>query len=158
MQQQHRHRLADDVAAADHDRVTAGDRDVLALQHLDDAGRRAGHELRPVLHEQPDARRTEAVHVLGRIDCVEDRLLGSAPHAFGQRRLHEDAVVIAGSRSAVLTSASASASDAVAGRRSRSTRKPALVPALTLLPTYTSDAGSLPARTMPSPGGRPCCS
>ena len=41
---------------------------------------RAGHELRPVLHEQPDARRAEAVHVLRRVDRVEDRLLGSASH------------------------------------------------------------------------------
>ena len=37
MQQQQRHRLADDVAAADDDGVTSGDRDALAIEQLDDA-------------------------------------------------------------------------------------------------------------------------
>src|SRR6266568_505928 len=53
------------------------------------------------------------------------------------------------------TSARSSASDAVAGNRCKSTHRPASLPALTLLRTYTSDAGLLPTSTIPSPGGRP---
>ena len=57
MQQQQRHRLADDLAAADHDGMTPGDRNLLALEQLDDAGRRARDEDRALLHEQADVHR-----------------------------------------------------------------------------------------------------
>ena len=66
MQQQERHRLADDVAASQDHRPLPGDLNLLALEHLDDAGRRARHELRPVLHQQPDALGGKPVDVLAR--------------------------------------------------------------------------------------------
>ena len=71
----------------------AGDRDLLAHEQLDDAGRRAGDERRPVLHHQPDVDRREPVDVLLRSDGVEDALRGIGAHRLRQRRLHEDAVV-----------------------------------------------------------------
>ena len=69
------------------------DRNAFALEQLDDAGRRAGHELRPVLHEQPDALGAEPVHVFLCGNRVEHTLLRAGAHRFRQRRLHEDAVV-----------------------------------------------------------------
>ncbi len=71
-----RHRLADDVAAADDDGVAAGHRDVGAAQHLHDAGRRARAQRGPVLHQPADVHRAEPVDVLGRVDGLEDGQLG----------------------------------------------------------------------------------
>ena len=56
-----------------------GDADLRSLQQLDDAGRRAGHERRAVLHEPADVDRMEPVHVLVGADRVEHL-------AFGVRR------------------------------------------------------------------------
>ena len=44
LQQQHRHRLADNLAAADDHRARAGNRNAAAVEHLDHAGRRARRE------------------------------------------------------------------------------------------------------------------
>ena len=44
VQQQQRHRLADDVAAADDDRASSRDGDAGSVEQLDDARRRAGHQ------------------------------------------------------------------------------------------------------------------
>ena len=57
--------------------------DLLALEQLDDAGRRARHERRPVLHEPADVGGMKAVHVLGGIDRVEHLLRGVLPIAAG---------------------------------------------------------------------------
>src|SRR4051812_21742053 len=93
MQQQHRHRLAHDVTAADHHGVTAGDRNVLAIEQLDYSGRRARDEHGALLHQESDVDRRQAVDVLLRLDRVKYTLLGLGAHSSGQRRLHEDAVV-----------------------------------------------------------------
>ena len=94
VQQQERHRLADDVAAAEHHRPLARDLNLLALEHLDHARRRARHQLRPVLHQQADALGGKAVHVLAHGDGVEHLLRRARPHGLRQRRLHQDAVVL----------------------------------------------------------------
>ena len=94
LQQQHRHRLPDNLAAADHHRVRTRHRDAAPDEQLDDAGRRARHEARAPLHEPADVGRMEAVHVLVGIDRVEHALRGAPAHRRGQRRLHEDAVVL----------------------------------------------------------------
>ena len=70
--QQRRHRLADDLAAAQDDRVRALDRDLVGVEQGKDAGRRAGHETRPPLDQQADVLRMQAVHVLDGVDRVED--------------------------------------------------------------------------------------
>ena len=93
VQQQHRHRLPDDVAAADHHSVLTADRNLLALEQLDDTGGRAGDELGTILREQPDALGTKSIHVLVGRDGVEHALLGAGAHGFRQRGLHQDAVV-----------------------------------------------------------------
>ena len=80
MQQQQRHRLADDVAAADDDGARAGDGHAILLEQLDHAGRRAGDQPLAVLHETPDVLRREAIDVLGRVDGLEDAPRGVAAH------------------------------------------------------------------------------
>ena len=83
------HGLAHDVAPPHDDRALAGDGDALSTQQLHDPRRRAGHEARPLLHEQPDVLGMETVDVLRGID--------EAQYLFGvdrgrQRELDEDAV------------------------------------------------------------------
>ena len=56
---------------------------VLALEQLDDACRRARHELGTILRQQSDALRTESIHVLLGGNRIEDALLGPAPIDFG---------------------------------------------------------------------------
>ena len=69
-----------------------GERDLLALEQLDAAKRRAGDERRPFLHQPADVLRVKPVDVLGGIDRIEHSLLGPAAHPRRQRRLHEDRV------------------------------------------------------------------
>ena len=92
VQQQHRQRLADDVAAADDDRLPALDLDAFAVEQLHHTGRRARGERRRLLHEAAHVARMESVDVLRRIDGLEDPPLGVVPHPGRQRRLHQDAV------------------------------------------------------------------
>ena len=77
-----------------------------ALQQLDDAGRRARRQRRAVLHQPSDVDRMKAVHILGGVDDVEDRLLRARPSPPAAAILHEDAVVGRRSRSASLTASS----------------------------------------------------
>ena len=93
VQEHQRHRLADDVAAADHHGVAAGHRDVRAAQHLHHPGRRARAQRGAVLDQPPDVDRAEAVDVLVRIDGLEHGHLGVRAERRRQRRLHQDAVV-----------------------------------------------------------------
>ena len=87
--QQHRHGLADDVAAADDDRALARHLDVLPLQELHHA--RGSTRLRtgPLLDELPDALRVEAVDVLRRVDAVEEL---RRVEVVGQRELEQDSI------------------------------------------------------------------
>ena len=92
LEEQQRHRLADDLAPPDHDRVLASDGDTLAIEKLHHTGRRARRQRRPSLQQTARIERVETVHVLGRINRVEDVLLRVLPHRRRERRLHEDAV------------------------------------------------------------------
>ena len=93
MQQQKRHRFADDVAASDDHRPLSADFDPGPLQQLDDAQRGARDEPGSILHEQPDVDGMEPINILVRPDRVEHLPFGVRPHRFRQRGLDEDAVV-----------------------------------------------------------------
>ena len=64
--------------------------DAVALQQLDDAGRRRRSEAGLVQPEAADVHRVEAVHVLVGIDAVEHAAARSIVRR--QRELHQDAV------------------------------------------------------------------
>jgi hypothetical protein len=83
MQQQHGHRLADNVAPADDDGGLALHGDALALEQLDAAKRRARDQCGTFLHQQPDVLRMKAVDILQRVNRVEHPLLRLFTHAFG---------------------------------------------------------------------------
>jgi hypothetical protein len=88
-EQQHRHRLADDVGAADHHRVLAARLAKLRLQQVQAAERRARHQRVEAGRQPPGVERVEAVDVLGRVDR------GDHPRGVDlrrQRQLDEDAV------------------------------------------------------------------
>src|SRR6185503_17034904 len=93
VQEQQRHRLPDDVTASDDDGVPAGNRNLLPIEQLDNPGRRACDESRPLLYQPTDVDRRQTVHVLLWRDRVEHSLLGPGTHRPGQRRLNKDAVV-----------------------------------------------------------------
>ena len=93
VQQQERHRLADDVAPADHDGASARNRNLRSVEKLNHAGRRARHERGAVLHQASDVDRVKPVHVFGGIQRVEDALLGVRAHGRRQRTLNENPVV-----------------------------------------------------------------
>jgi hypothetical protein len=120
VQQQQRHRLADDLAAAQHHRPAARELDLVALQQLHDPRRRAGHEARALLDQQAHVRRMEAVDVLVRAHVVEHAL---RVHLLRQRQLHQDAVDL-GAAVEGLTAASTSSVVALAGSRQVSWKRP----------------------------------
>ena len=111
------------------------DRDAGAVEQLDDARRRARHQARPVLHEQADVDRGEAVDVLGRVDRVDDAGLGVVAHARRQRRLHEDAVDVVAARSAPPPWPARRRRAPSAGTRISSARMPVSPAVLSLLRT-----------------------
>ncbi len=88
-EQQLRHRLADDVGAADHHRLHAGERSVHGLGQHDAAERRARHQARQAAGEPAGIERMESIHVLVRIDGGDDFLRIDLRR---QRQLHQDAV------------------------------------------------------------------
>ena len=93
-QQQRRHRLADDVGAAEHQRLEAGKIAQAVFKQHQAAERRARHQWRPgsgeaAAPQRPGVDRVEAVHVLGRVDGAEDRRRVDLRR---QRQLHQDAV------------------------------------------------------------------
>ena len=94
-EQELRHRLADDVRAADDDSLHAGEHRAQRLaglvEHDHRAGRRAGHERPAHLadRKQADIDRMEAVDVLLRVDRLEHPRRTDVP---GQRQLHQNAV------------------------------------------------------------------
>ena len=64
LHQHQRHRLADDVAGADHDDILAFDLDAFVLQQLDDAIRRARRKHGVADDEAADIVEMEAIHIL----------------------------------------------------------------------------------------------
>ena len=95
--QQVRHRLADDVAAADHDRARAVELDRVLGEHRHHAERRRRDERRPAEVELAGVERMEAVDVLRRRDRADDLRLVDV---LRQRQLDEDRVDLAVARSA----------------------------------------------------------
>src|SRR5712671_6285168 len=89
LQQKAGHRPADDLAAADHAPVRAGNSDLVAIQQLDDSRWSAWNESGTTHCQQTYVRGMEAIHVLRRIDCFKNRGLVDL---FWQRQLNQDAV------------------------------------------------------------------
>ena len=89
VQQEQRDRLADDVAAADHDRVRALELDAVLVEEREHPERRPGHVRGGAREQQPGIDGMEAVDVLDRIDGADDAALVDLR---GQRQLDEDAV------------------------------------------------------------------
>ena len=88
--EQQRHRLADDHAAAEHDDICARCLDAALDQQPLAAERRAGDEcIRIAERELRDVDGMESVHVLSRVERLDDRAL---INVLRRRRLHEDAV------------------------------------------------------------------
>ena len=83
VQQKHRYRLADDIAAANDHGMFSGDIDAAAVQQLDDPRRRACNQIGAILHQSPDILRGDAVNILRRIDHVEHLLHGRTPSESG---------------------------------------------------------------------------
>ncbi len=88
-QQQLRHRLADDVRAADHDGAQARKVAQPVPQQHQAAERGAGHDALAAGRQQADIGQVKAVDILGRIDGGDDRVLVDL---VGQGQLHQDAV------------------------------------------------------------------
>ena len=89
-EQQRRHRLADDVGAADHHRLGAGERaQARAQQHAGSHTACTAPAPRRRSTSRPALLRVEAVDVLGRVDRVDDAL---RVDLLRQRQLHQDAV------------------------------------------------------------------
>jgi hypothetical protein len=82
VRQQQAERAADGEAATDHDHVPAGDRHVVAPQHLEEAGGSAGQGRVKVAadpeHEPAEVGRVQPVGILGRIHQLEHRVLVDA--------------------------------------------------------------------------------
>ena len=89
LEQQHRGRAADDLAAADHDGVLARRVDVVGGQELHAARRRRGDVERRAEIEVPRVHGVKAVDVLAGASRVRHARL---VHVRGERQLHEDAV------------------------------------------------------------------
>ena len=89
LHQHQRHGLADDVAGADDDDIAALDRDVLVLEDLLYAIRRAGRKHRVAGDQATDVVEVEAVDILVKVDALQH-----AVHVdlWWQRQLHQDAV------------------------------------------------------------------
>src|ERR1051326_4512315 len=91
IEQQHGGGLADNIAAADHNRVLPGNGDAAALQDLDASRRRARHQSRTLRGKIADIDRMKTIHVFLRRNGEQD--------AFGinlrwQRKLHQDAIYL----------------------------------------------------------------
>ena len=89
VEQQLHQRAADQIGAADHDRVHAFERGMHALAQDDAAERRAGRQRGQSAGEASGIVRMQAVDILGRIDGVDDSF---GIERFRQRQLHQDAV------------------------------------------------------------------
>ena len=88
-EQQHRHRLADDLAPPDDDGFLALQLDPVLGEHGHDPERRRGHEEGLAEVETSCVQDVEAIDVLGRIHGAEDSRFVHVP---GKRELNEDPV------------------------------------------------------------------
>ncbi len=89
VQQEHRHRFADNVAAPDHDAFLAAHFDLRRTQQFHHPCRCAGQEFVVANHDFPDILRMERVHILFRGNGRNHSLFIKMP---GQRKLNQDTV------------------------------------------------------------------
>ena len=89
LEEEMRHRLADDRRAADHDGARALERDLVLVEHPHDAERRARDERRPAEVEAAGVDRVDPVDVLLRRDRLDDPVLVEVVR---QRELDEEPV------------------------------------------------------------------
>ena len=89
MQEELRHRLADDVRAADHDGVPARDLHSGVLDQAHAGELRAWHHCRPAGHQRAEIGFMEAVDILGRRDRFEHARRVDVTR---QWKLHQDTV------------------------------------------------------------------
>jgi len=88
LEQQQRHRLTDDVAAADDDRTLSGELDAIAAQEFHTAGGRVREQAWQTLDQQPGADWVNAIDILAWVELA-DRTGGY--EAGRQRQLEQDA-------------------------------------------------------------------
>ena len=89
--QQQRHRLADDVGATDDNRFLAAQINMAFFKHFHHAIRRTGNETRIALRQRTDVFSVEAIDILINRNRFEH---GFFIEVFGQRQLHQNAVDI----------------------------------------------------------------
>jgi hypothetical protein len=91
MHQKQRHRLSNDVAAAQHHCVRAFNRNIVAAQYFHASRRSARHQAGAPAHQRAKADRMKPIHIFRRIDRFQHAL---GVHLFGQGKLDQDAVDI----------------------------------------------------------------
>src|ERR1039458_5267995 len=91
IEQYHGGGLANNVTAADDDGFAPRDRNVAALENLEDSSGRAGHKARPLRGEKPDVHGMKSVDVFGGVNRHQHFLCVDLS---GQRQLHEYSVDI----------------------------------------------------------------
>ena len=91
IEQQHRRRLADDIASTHDHSFASRNRNIAALQDFHDPCRRARHQPRTLRRKESDIHRMEAVHIFSGIDRQQHFL---RVHLCGKGQLHQDAVYV----------------------------------------------------------------
>ncbi len=132
LEQKHRYRFADNVAAAQDDGVLSGDRQFAALQNLDHAGRGARDERRLSRLQLAHVDGMKAVHIFGRADRFEQQF---GVHLRRQRQLDKDAVDVFTGSPVMATSAIISSVVTVSGGVMSSLKRPSSAQVFTLLRT-----------------------
>src|SRR5262245_57416055 len=87
--EQHRHRLADDIRAAYHDRVFAGELDTGFGDETHAPERGRGDKARSALRKPTDIVWVKTVDIFSRVDPIEN---GLGVNVLGKRQLHQDPV------------------------------------------------------------------
>jgi hypothetical protein len=93
LEEQERHRLADDLASAKDTRPPPCDPDPFASEQFDDAERGTWNKKRAPLHESADAAGSHPVDVFSRGNRVEHPRHGALADGFRERRLNKDPIV-----------------------------------------------------------------
>src|SRR6266480_2284895 len=89
LQQQLRHRTADDLASSNYTCVRSAQFDLMMIQKLDDSSRSTRHKHRPAHSQLTDIYRMKAVNIFCRINRLNDNGFVNCPR---QRQLHQNAV------------------------------------------------------------------